>query len=152
MTVIAPIRYYQGRVAYPSRQQLDQAKANLDLDFGDGDRPTEDVDCTHLQRITVRGPSAQIRQLDEQARQKFFDYIGYKRGFRVLTHDTATDSNHGEAVIRHEIVYVIESRPMKGYVKLTLKSEVPPEEASGADSSEWFDGLFSGMGEVFKRR
>lgn len=114
--------------------------------------PTEDVDCTHLQRITVRGPSAQIRQLDEQARQKFFGYIGYKRGFRVLTHDTTTDSNHGEAVIRHEIVYVIESRPTKGYVKLTLKSEVPPEEASGADSSEWFDGLFSGMGEVFKRR
>ncbi|AXK45958.1 hypothetical protein [Brachybacterium saurashtrense] len=152
MTVIAPIRYYQGRVAYPSRQQLDQAKANLDLDFGDGDRPTEDVDCTHLQRITVRGPSTQIRQLDEQARQKFFDYIGYKRGFRVLTHDTATDSNHGEAVIRHEIVYVVESRPTKGYVKLTLKSEVPPEEASGADSGEWFDGLFSGMGEVFKRR
>lgn len=39
MTLIAPIRYYRGRVAYPTRQQLDQAKANLDLDFGDGDRP-----------------------------------------------------------------------------------------------------------------
>lgn len=47
------------------------------IEHEDGSRPTEDLDCTHLQRITVRGLSSQIRQLDEQARRKFFDYIGY---------------------------------------------------------------------------
>lgn len=113
MTLIVPIRYYQGSVGYPNQEQ------------------------------TLR---------------RFFDYIGYNQGFRVLTHDTTTDSNPGEAVIRHQIVYVIESRPTKGYVKLTLKSEVPPEgpagdrNGNGAGSSSRFDGLFSGLGEVFKRR
>lgn len=153
MTRIAPIRYYQGRVAYPSQEQMRQARAHFDfIEHDDGGRPTEDRDCTHAQRIIARGPSSQIRQIDEQAQQKFFDYMGYKRGFRVLTHDESTDSDLGEVTITHEIVYVVESRPTKGYVKLTLKSEVPPEGPSGADSSSRFEGLFSGMGEVFKRR
>lgn len=69
-----------------------QAKQKLDFDFGDGNCPTEDRDCTHLQRITIRGSSSQIRQLDEQTLQSFFDYIGYNQGFRVLTHDMTTDS------------------------------------------------------------
>lgn len=138
MTLIAPIRYYQGRVAYPSQEQMRQTRQKLDFDFGDGNRPTEDRDCTHLQRITVRGTSAQIRQLDEQTLQRFYDDVGYKRGFRVLTHDRKTDSSHGEVTIVHEIVYVIESRPTKGYVKLTLKSEVPQVPTDG------FEGFFSG--------
>lgn len=140
MTLIAPIRYYQGRVAYPSQEQMRQAKQKLDFDFGDGDRPTEDRDCTHLQRITVRGASAQIRQLDEQTLQRFFDDIGYKRGFRVLTHDTSTDSQQGDVTIVHDVVYVIESRPTKGYVKLTLKSELPPSPTAGEGE---FDDLFN---------
>jgi len=118
---------------------MEQAQTASLLDFGEGDRPTEDVDCTHLQKIVVRGPSSQIRQLDDEARQKFFDYIGYKRGFRVLTHETTTDSSRGEVTIRREIVYVVESRPTKGYVKLTLKSEMPPTK-----SPSTYDGLFSG--------
>lgn len=47
MTLIVPIRYYQGSVGYPNQEQ------------------------------TLR---------------RFFDYIGYNQGFRVLTHDTTTDS------------------------------------------------------------
>lgn len=85
MTRIAPIRYYQGRVAYPSKEQLRRAESMLDLDFGHGNWPTEDVDCTHLQRIKVKGSGAQIHSLDEQTLQRFFDAVGYKRGFRVLT-------------------------------------------------------------------
>lgn len=140
MTRIAPIRYYQGRVAYPSREQMEQAQTAALLDFGEGDRPTEDVDCTHLQKIVVRGPSSQIRRLDDEAQQKFFDYIGYKQGFRVLTHESTTDSTRGQVTIRREIVYVIESRPTKGYVRLTLKSEQSPSQVANEGK---FDDMFN---------
>lgn len=43
-------------------------------------------------------------------------------------HETDTDSVGGEVTIVHNIVYVIESRPTKGYVKLTLRSELPPPD------------------------
>lgn len=159
MTRIAPIRYYQGRVAYPSQEQMRQARAQFGfIEHDDGGRPTEDRDCTHAQRIIARGSSSQIQRIDEQAQQKFFDYMGYKHGFRVLTHEQSSDSYQGEVTITHEIVYVIESQPTKGYVKLTLKSEAPSEGSAGgrignnADSSARFDGLFSDLGEVFKRR
>ncbi|MFP3397609.1 hypothetical protein SB749_14860 [Brevibacterium sp. SIMBA_078] len=139
MTRIAPIRYYQGRVAYPSQEQMRRVRAQCDfIENDDGGRPTEDRDCAHAQRIIARGSSSQIRQIDEQAQQKFFDYIGYKHGFRVLTHEQSSDSYRGEVTITHEIVYVIESQPTKGYVKLTLKSEVPQVPNDG------FGGIFSG--------
>lgn len=139
MTRIAPIRYYQGRVAYPSQEQMRQVRAQFDfIEHDDGGRPTEDRDCTHAQRIIARGPSSQIRQIDEQAQQKFFDYMGYKHGFRVLTHEQSSDSHRGEVTITHEVVYVVESRPTKGYVKLTLKSEVPQVPTDG------FEDIFSG--------
>lgn len=139
MTRIAPIRYYQGRVAYPSQEQMRQVRALFDfIEHDDGGRPTEDRDCSHAQRIIACGPSSQIRRIDEQAQQKFFDYMGYKHGFRVLTHEKNSDSYQGEVTITHEIVYVVESQPTKGYVKLTLKSEVPQVPADG------FEDIFSG--------
>lgn len=144
MTRIAPIRYYQGRVAYPSAAQLRAARDTWDLDFGDDNRPTEDIDCTHIQRLEVRGAdAAEARRRDQRLRDKFFDHIGYKRGFRVLTHETDTDSHRGAVTITHEIVYVIESRPTKGYVKLTLKSDLPTERPQGwvADALFGPDGM-----------
>lgn len=134
MTRIAPIRYYQGRVAYPQLEQLLRARSAEDFDDGHGNRPTEDVDCTHLQVLEVRGATAEeARWRSERILRRFFDYVGYKRGFRVLTHETNTNSHRGDVTIAHEIVYVIESRPTKGYVKLKLKPR--PQNAPIAQPS-----------------
>ncbi|WP_029089681.1 hypothetical protein [Brevibacterium album] len=158
MTRIAPIWYYEGRVAYPSREQLRRARQMLDLDFGDGGRPTLDLDCTHIQRLVVRGPAHRIEELDAQMLRRFRDDVGHARGLRVLTHETDRDSTHSKVTITREIVYVIESRPTRGYVKLTLKSEVPQGHPTGAGSDRGsvtnpaYDGLFSGLDGVSKRR
>ena len=105
MTLIGPIRYYKGRVAYPSDEQLRTARATWDFD--DIRRPTDDVDCTHIQLIEVSGRNAgERRQLEEEKLTRFFDYIGTRAGFRVLTHQKKPDSATS-AFVSHEIVYVI---------------------------------------------
>lgn len=148
MTVIGKIRYYQGRVAYPSRSQLEAAKASWDLDFGENYHSlTEDIDCTHIQRIRVYGRNAdEARDREERSLKKFFDHLQYRRGFRVLTHDTSSDSSNGRVSIVHEIVYVIESRPTRGYVKLTLKSDLPRVNKERAQSfGDQFRQIFDDM-------
>ena len=132
MTRIGPIRYYKERVAYPSDEQLRTARATWDFD--DIRRPTDDVDCTHIQLIEVSGRNAgERRQLEEEKLTRFFDYIGTRAGFRVLTHQKKPDSATS-AFVSHEIVYVIESRPTRGYAKLTLRSELPRSGTAGAVS------------------
>lgn len=159
MTRIAKIRYYQGRVAYPSAEQLRHAWLRMDLDpEDDGNRPTEDTNCTHIHRIEISGPDAATARSREKKRLgRFFDYIGYKRGFRVLTHETKTNSDRGAVTMIHDIVYVIESRPTKGYVKLTLKSDVPhkataeEKTASTKNTLDMYDQLQRFLAQPKKR-
>ncbi|MDO4254297.1 MAG: hypothetical protein Q4C81_04005 [Kocuria sp.] len=150
MTRIAEIRYYQGRVAYPSAEQLRAARATWDFD--DVRRPTEDVDCTHIQLIEVSGRDVrETRRLEEETLARFFDYIGARPGFRVLTHETRSTSGRATAVA-HEIVYVIESRPTKGYVKLKLRSEQTGGSAAGAASDVFGGEGFEQLARMFEQR
>ena len=150
MTIIAKTRYYQGRVAYPISEQLRAARATWDFD--DVRRPTEDVDCTHIQRIEISGRDAQeARLIEKETLERFFDYIGHRSGFRVLTHETTTGSHQGAVTAIHEIVYVIELRPTKGYVKLTLKSELPPERPAGLVSGVFSDQNLDQMSRLFEQ-
>jgi hypothetical protein len=150
MTRIAKTRYYQGRVAYPSAEQLRAARATWDFD--DVRRPTEEIDCTHIQRIEISGrDDREARRIEKETLERFFDYIGHRSGFRVLTHETTTGSHPGAVTAVHEIVYVIESRPTKGYVKLTLKSELPPERPAGLVSGVFSDESLDQMARLFER-
>lgn len=150
MTRIAEIRYYQGRVAYPSAEQLRAARATWDFD--DIRRPTEDVDCTHIQLIEISGRDVQeTRRLEEETLARFFDYIGDRPGFRVLTHETRSASDRATAVA-HEIVYVIESRPTKGYVKLKLRSEQAGGSTAGAASDVFGGEGFEQLSKMFEQR
>lgn len=93
------------------------------------------MDCTHVQLIEVSGRNAgERRLLEEEKLTRFFDYIGTRAGFRVLTHQKKPDSDTS-AFVSHEIVYVIESRPTRGYAKLTLRSELPRSGTSGTVSN-----------------
>jgi hypothetical protein len=141
VTRIAPIRYYKGRVAYPSAAQLRAARATWDFD--DVRRPTVDVDCAHVQRIEAVGSTPpEARRLSERKLARFFDYVGCRPGFRVLSQEETPESEQTTAV-SHEIVYVIESRPTRGHVRLTLRSEQPrtgtAEAVSEAFGSEALD-------------
>lgn len=134
--MIAPLRYHEGRVAYPQPEQLTDARNRLDFERYP-EKPSPQVDCTHLVVLTAHGRTAsQARHQDRQTQQQFFDRIGYTAGFRVLTQETKTDQDSRGVWIRHEIVYVIESRPTskKGYVKLTLRRS--PATSSGESMSE----------------
>ena len=147
MTVIARIRYYKDRVAYPTVEQLRVARSSWDLDGGE--RPTDEIDHVHIQRIQVFGRDAEdLRMRERVILDRFFDSVGRRPGFRVLTHETQDPETRGSTVT-HEIVYAIESRPTRGYVRLTLKSDVERGQASGVASGIFGQENMDRMSRLF---
>lgn len=119
MAVISKIEYDNGKIVYPKRSDIVDAKTMArDFDLGDGryGKPTEDVDYVHVHTISASGRTQREAAHFVKAKMdRFFDVYGGKYGFSTLNVDkrVSTHSGDGAVTISYEILYVIEYRPTR---------------------------------------